>query len=254
MVLLDAPLGRDILYFKGYYFVRPKLLLLAKQDWIFRPRFKFFLGLIVPVLSVLKNGARLNHLLWKVLLPNPLFVFQWGRIAIPSQHKELLFESYDPNIDPIKADIFKSEEELIGAVEKINGVLTENTMQHRIRYLISNRLIFLEEKEDGKNKLFRDPNDDRLWQLSPAGDNWFGGGSLKLTHVNRSKWDYDFIRKQSNRGNFENRDKEFFENLEIDEIKEACEVEGCNEFKVRFSSLCCNHHFESITGRKYQPE
>ena len=41
---------------------------------------------------VLEGGSRVRSLAWMYVLPNPLFPFIWFRLALPSNHPELLVE------------------------------------------------------------------------------------------------------------------------------------------------------------------
>ncbi len=63
------------------------------------------------------------------------------------------------------ADLAPEEDFLTGAFELKHGKVLADTTQSRIDWLISDRLDLIATSADGWTSYYRDPADNRIWQL-----------------------------------------------------------------------------------------
>lgn len=86
------------------------------------------------------------------------------------------------------------EKEFVGAWKVVNGQVVEDEVSLRIRNLVREHLKLLATSPDGWDKLFCDPRDGRLWELTyPSSDAHGGGPPLLreiLEQVARSKYTF----------------------------------------------------------------
>ena len=62
----------------------------------------------------------------------------------------------------------------------VNGRMTEDETSHRISSLIKTELQHIATAKDGWDKLYRDPRDGRLWELTYPRSAMQGGGPQAL--------------------------------------------------------------------------
>lgn len=76
-----------------------------------------------------------------------------------------------------------------------DGSVTSDSVSQRIENLIANHLIEIGEDESGWNKLYRDPVDNRYWELTYPESEAHGGGApqLKLLSDQQAKSKYQFL-------------------------------------------------------------
>lgn len=76
-----------------------------------------------------------------------------------------------------------AEIELIGAWVVTDGKTVEDPTCQRIMQLILTSLEKITVDESGWNTLYRDPQDNRLWELTYPQSESHGGGPPRLTHI-----------------------------------------------------------------------
>lgn len=87
--------------------------------------------------------------------------------------------------------------ELIGGWEAQVGTLIPDQVAMRIQALIAGPLQRLADSEDGWSILYKDPSDQRLWELSYPHSEMHGGGAPSLRAISvaeaksRYNWDND---------------------------------------------------------------
>jgi hypothetical protein len=74
------------------------------------------------------------------------------------------------------------ETELVGLWKMIEGRMVEDETSKRIRTLIKEELKLIAASPDGWEKLYEDPRDHRLWELTYPSSETQGGGPPNL-HV-----------------------------------------------------------------------
>jgi len=67
-------------------------------------------------------------------------------------------------------------------IEKDEQVIEDETCK-RINYLIDEVLTYLSTDSSGWEKLFKDPADGRLWELTHPNSDWHGGGPKVLVLI-----------------------------------------------------------------------
>ncbi|MGA2852135.1 MAG: Imm27 family immunity protein [Terracidiphilus sp.] len=80
-----------------------------------------------------------------------------------------------------------NELEIIGAWTMINGRMTEDETSHRIHLLVQEELRCIATAADGWEKLYRDPLDGRLWELTYPNGEMQGGGPPTLVLIGPGK-------------------------------------------------------------------
>jgi hypothetical protein len=88
--------------------------------------------------------------------------------------------------------ISPDEVEIIGSWVMVNGRMTEDETSHRISSLIKTELQHIATTKDGWEKLYRDPRDGRLWELTHPRSAMQGGGpqALLLTTAENAQKKY----------------------------------------------------------------
>jgi hypothetical protein len=94
----------------------------------------------------------------------------------------------------MKAKLEPHETSLIGEWIESNGKVVGDENCERIKDLLQNQLVKLADADGGWSMLMRDPNDDRLWELTYPHGEWHGGGPPALFHISkeRAKEKYNF--------------------------------------------------------------
>lgn len=77
----------------------------------------------------------------------------------------------------------KDESELVGSWTMIEGRMAEDETSKRIRALVSRELRPIAVSSDGWDRLYEDPQDHRLWELSYPSSEVHGGGPPALRVV-----------------------------------------------------------------------
>ena len=87
-----------------------------------------------------------------------------------------------------------NETELTGNWILKDGTLIEDEVSMRIKFLIANKLTEISTDSTGWRKLYKDPNDNRYWELSYPHSDLQGGGPplLKNLSENEARSIYDF--------------------------------------------------------------
>jgi hypothetical protein len=76
------------------------------------------------------------------------------------------------------------ETELVGSWKMIDGRMVEDETANRIRMLIKETLKPVATSSDGWERLYEDPQDHRLWELTYPSSEAQGGGPPTLRFVN----------------------------------------------------------------------
>ena len=69
-------------------------------------------------------------------------------------------------------------------IKKENKVVADDNCK-RIEWLIDNVLIYIERDETGWNRLYKDPEDNRFWELKYLYSGWHGGGPPSLINISK---------------------------------------------------------------------
>ena len=77
----------------------------------------------------------------------------------------------------------RSESELVGSWSMRDGHMVADEVANRIDALVQHHLIELGADESGWDRLFRDPEDGRLWELTHLQGDSHGGGPPRLRCV-----------------------------------------------------------------------
>lgn len=90
--------------------------------------------------------------------------------------------------------IHPDETQIVGRWLMKDGQLTADQQALRIQQLINSYLIKVSRSVDGWTVLYRDPNDNRYWELTYPDSATHGGGapSLSVISVELAKARYDF--------------------------------------------------------------
>jgi lipid-A-disaccharide synthase len=80
--------------------------------------------------------------------------------------------------------IGSNEFEIKGSWALVEGRMTEDEAVKRIRFLVDNALQYLATSKDGWEKLYRDPQDGRYWELTFPRGEMHGGGPQSLFLAN----------------------------------------------------------------------
>ena len=83
--------------------------------------------------------------------------------------------------------ILKHEENIIGQWKFINKKVEEDDVCRRIEWLIQHELKYISSDQSGWERLFIDPNDNRLWELTYLTSEIHGGGPPSLIHISYEK-------------------------------------------------------------------
>lgn len=83
--------------------------------------------------------------------------------------------------------IASNETEIVGAWVMVNRRLTEDDTSHRINALIETELQHVATTRDGWEKLYRDIQDGRYWELTYPSGEMQGGGPPALFLINPEK-------------------------------------------------------------------
>jgi len=80
--------------------------------------------------------------------------------------------------------IAPNETEIVGSWVTVDGRMTEDDANHRITLLIETDLRHLATSKDGWEKLYRDTQDGRYWELTYYLSEMQGGGPRALLLAN----------------------------------------------------------------------
>lgn len=80
-----------------------------------------------------------------------------------------------------------TETEIVGEWADHLGSVISNAAGRRIEKLINGHLHEVAVSDDGWSRLFRDPSDGRLWELTYPDVSAHGGGAPSLTQVEHEK-------------------------------------------------------------------
>jgi len=83
--------------------------------------------------------------------------------------------------------ISPEEVEIIGSWVMVNGRMTEDDTSQRISSLVKTELQQVATSKDGWEKLYRDPRDGRLWELTYPQSEMQGGGPPALLLISPEK-------------------------------------------------------------------
>ena len=76
-----------------------------------------------------------------------------------------------------------AETKLIGAWVMKGGAVVGDATCTRIRALTKTQLVFLSRSSDGSSRLYRDPNDGRLWEYTFPQSGQYGSGAPSLVVI-----------------------------------------------------------------------
>ena len=92
-------------------------------------------------------------------------------------------------------DLAPDEHLLVGAWVEDGSRTTHDDVDRRIFWLVTRRLVACGHAGGGWDQLYRDPRDDRFWELTFPHGSLHGGGPRQLAHVDasvaREKYDVD---------------------------------------------------------------
>ena len=77
------------------------------------------------------------------------------------------------------------ETEIVGGWVRKDGCMCGDEASRRIEMFLASELRKLATSQDGWERLYRDPNDDRLWELTYAHGEMQGGGPQTLKFISR---------------------------------------------------------------------
>jgi len=81
--------------------------------------------------------------------------------------------------------IYPNEDKLIGSWLLENGIVKEDNVCIRIKSLTVDYLLEIATKDNGWERLYKDPNDGRYWELSYPNSDWQGGGPPLLINLSQ---------------------------------------------------------------------
>lgn len=88
--------------------------------------------------------------------------------------------------DETHPDLAPHETELRGAwIREVGGRPVNDAAEERIRWLVAHRLEHIGTSADGWDWLFRDPRDQRLWELTYPEGSLHGAGPRRLAEIDR---------------------------------------------------------------------
>lgn len=76
------------------------------------------------------------------------------------------------------------ETKLVGSWTMVDGLMIEDETSRRIRTLIKEQLTPIASSTDGWERLYKDPQDHRLWELTYPSGEMQGGGPPSLRVIN----------------------------------------------------------------------
>ena len=83
--------------------------------------------------------------------------------------------------------ISPDEVKIIGSWVTVNGRMIEDDTSQRISSLVKTELQHVATSKDGWEKLYRDPRDGRLWELTHPQSEMQGGGPQALLLISSEK-------------------------------------------------------------------
>jgi hypothetical protein len=89
--------------------------------------------------------------------------------------------------------LLPEETEITGKWIMVQDSLQEDETCRRINVLIKGYLIEVGRDESGWDVLYRDPHDDRLWELIYPHSELQGGGPPQLRNVSLEEADHKFV-------------------------------------------------------------
>lgn len=238
-------LGKKLIHFNHHWFIQKEALSGIDLVSLKKFAFSFFFGFHQIFQLQTNDGQKLSTLIKKVIIPNPLFLFTWKRFFFPDQDSDL-FVYFPPHQGEETQRPLAFFEYELRALNLINT--------QRAQFLIQNSLTFIEERNNGKSRLYKDKSDGRLWQALIKEDS-----TWELFSVNTNQWSFQFIEMREYKKRIKDNPKEhdietmreYFETLQDDNSSVECEMSDCHRVRAKFSSLCKEHHFEAIMGRSW---
>jgi hypothetical protein len=76
-----------------------------------------------------------------------------------------------------------NETDLLGKWEFIAGSVVRDATCERIETLVEHYLQKVAVDESGWDTLYKDPEDNRYWELTYPNSDWHGGGPPRLTYL-----------------------------------------------------------------------
>lgn len=241
--IFEEEVGKKFIEFNQHYFISQKDI---KESTIIKGQLglSFFYG-IYKSCDLLINGHRVKKIGLASIIPNPLMFFVLKKIIIPKNSPHFIIEFDQKNIAPEKRPLSITDHHLYASRPSIE--------YDRIQNLIG-KMTLIEKKETGIGLcFFYKSNDERTWQL------WNDHkGFSHLECITQQQWTYDYIAARENKKNLcsndlttiNSSDLEYLECLEKGPSNILCEEQDCHQVAAKGSSLCANHHFELITGKK----
>jgi hypothetical protein len=252
-----GPLGK--IFFSGQYINwQDSILQKGAMAWV--PG----LGLIRHYHIISKvNAKKISQVLFRKYAFWDLFLFKgvkkssWG---ITKQGSWPIFEGImiDKNCEPIAPWEFEY------VADQIPGEIQSDQylhLQNLLKYYLT-KIDQRESPEFGKTQIYKDPKDGRYFQYLEASSQ-SEVKKIFLTYVNWAQWEHFYLEKKMAKKigiKFQvsgedqitlNDDADFYHSLVADPMGDICDDEGCGQVRVRYSSLCRNHHFEAVKGMPF---
>lgn len=82
-----------------------------------------------------------------------------------------------------QARLAANEKSLLGTWQEKQGKIVADPTCERIEWMIANHLVQLGADSSGWGELYRDPGDNRLWELTWPQSEMHGGGPPRLTCI-----------------------------------------------------------------------
>jgi hypothetical protein len=206
------------------------------QRWSFHLRFGFmrWIDLRYP------DGTRSQNIFWRPLWVFPFRLLFWRKAWMRKFTQGLTFEAYKTGDEHRPIDYSET------LIEGQKG----DPHEARIKYLVSEVLEYVDQRssEEGGSKLYKDSKDSRLWQLTNAPDS--DHTTCRLAFVTQEQWIYFYReKKEGTKGEWGHEEEvDFYQSLEEDALGGDCADQNCSSPRVKYSSLCREHHFEAIRG------
>ena len=221
----------DFIFFKKLNEKEAKYLRIQRR-WRFNFKYGFFSTYYYQLAS-----NKVPHIGIKINLPTPWRFWLWGKFGVWKNIPETVMEWLDLDMPMELLPLSLGESRLHGAL---------GTCEFKRIEALEKNLTFIESRNDGLVKLFKDKTYNRFFQLVAKPE------SKTLLEVTLPQWTYEYGERKEGLVQ-ELSDEEFYENLEEDPRHKKCAENDCDKLSVRFSSYCRDHHFLFVKGRLYQP-